>query len=200
MHIMQRFMSYAKQQNAEGFLESMIRCFAAPVLRNLKCATLLNLTRGGEDLRPAWYAVKRKLTVRYSLGFEEISSDRPGSLLLLIYKEAPLCLQLSGPENAAFLTAFGYPAAQMGVSGQLATLKERFRSGISHEVGLFLGYPLEDVRGFIENEGRNAKIAGYWKVYGDPRSALAKFDAYRKAEIESAKELLGIAEVGEIAA
>lgn len=24
-----------------------------------------------------------------------------------------------------------------------------------HEIGLFLGYPLGDVRGFIENQGRN---------------------------------------------
>ena len=38
-----------------------------------------------------------------------------------------------------------------------------------HEVGLFLGYPLDDVTGFIEQKGKNYKCCGIWKVYGDPQ-------------------------------
>ena len=33
-----------------------------------------------------------------------------------------------------------------------------------HELGLLLGYPVEDVLGFIRNEGRNYLYCGYWKV------------------------------------
>lgn len=40
-----------------------------------------------------------------------------------------------------------------------------------HEVGLFLGYPPEDVEGFIENKARSCKITGYWKVYSDEEKA-----------------------------
>ena len=36
-----------------------------------------------------------------------------------------------------------------------------------HEIGIFLGYPLADVAGFIRNKGRNCKCIGTWKVYGD---------------------------------
>lgn len=35
-----------------------------------------------------------------------------------------------------------------------------------HEVGFFLGYPAEDVVGFIRNKGQNFKFCGRWKVYG----------------------------------
>ena len=49
-----------------------------------------------------------------------------------------------------------------------------------HEIGLFLGYPLEDVRGFMENCGRNYRLCGCWKVYGDPEAALRCFARYRK--------------------
>lgn len=36
-----------------------------------------------------------------------------------------------------------------------------------HEIGIFLGYPLEDVLGFWMGGGKNAKKEGEWKVYSD---------------------------------
>ena len=44
------------------------------------------------------------------------------------------------------------------------------KDGFPHEVGLFLGYPLDDVTGFIEQKGKNYKCCGIWKVYGNPTS------------------------------
>ena len=49
-----------------------------------------------------------------------------------------------------------------------------------HEIGVFLGYPLEDVVGFIRNRGRNYTCCGYWKAYGDPEAAQKRFDQYRR--------------------
>ena len=49
-----------------------------------------------------------------------------------------------------------------------------------HEVGLFLSYPPQDVRGFIENHAVNYKCAGLWKVYGDEALARRLFDKFRK--------------------
>ncbi len=45
---------------------------------------------------------------------------------------------------------------------------------------MFLGYPLEDVVGFIENHGRNYTCCGCWKAYGDPEAARRRFDQYRR--------------------
>jgi hypothetical protein len=36
-----------------------------------------------------------------------------------------------------------------------------------HEIGLFLGYPPEDVDGFIRHKGADYALCGGWKVYGD---------------------------------
>ena len=36
-----------------------------------------------------------------------------------------------------------------------------------HEVGLFLSYPPEDVKGFIAHRANDFKCAGLWKVYGN---------------------------------
>ncbi len=49
-----------------------------------------------------------------------------------------------------------------------------------HEVGLFLGYPPEDVCGFIENKAEGCKCAGCWKVYGDAEAAQKTFAKYKK--------------------
>ena len=51
-----------------------------------------------------------------------------------------------------------------------------------HEIGVFLGYPLADVIGFIQNRGKNFTACGYWKVYTDPTAAQAEFDRYKKCE------------------
>lgn len=49
-----------------------------------------------------------------------------------------------------------------------------------HEIGLFLGYPAEDVSGFIHHSARCAKCVGTWKVYGDEEAARQKFALYQK--------------------
>ena len=49
-----------------------------------------------------------------------------------------------------------------------------------HEIGLFLGYPPEDVSGFIENKAACAKCVGCWKVYGDEEAARKRFAKYEK--------------------
>ena len=45
---------------------------------------------------------------------------------------------------------------------------------------MFLGYPAEDVSGFIRHGARCAKCVGTWKVYGDEESARKKFALYQK--------------------
>ncbi len=62
----------------------------------------------------------------------------------------------------------------------IARLRCRLREceEFPHEIGLFLGYPPEDVEGFIEK--RPCKLTGFWKVYGDPVSAEKKFAQFRK--------------------
>lgn len=44
-----------------------------------------------------------------------------------------------------------------------------------HEIGLFLGYPVEDVKGFIENKGENCVKCGAWKVYCNPEEKMHFF-------------------------
>lgn len=60
-------------------------------------------------------------------------------------------------------------------------LAKRFlEQPVPHEIGYFLGYPVSDVRGFIEHEGRDFLCCGCWKVYANVRSAQYRFARYKR--------------------
>ena len=60
------------------------------------------------------------------------------------------------------------------------TLKGDESKEFPHEVGLFLSYPPEDVKGFIDHRANGFKYAGLWKVYGDEEKARSLFAKYKK--------------------
>ncbi len=99
--------------------------------------------------------------------------------LTLVYHEEHLKAHLDAPEVWGFLLAMGYPVA-LGFEAVIEHLKKRvvMTGGFPHEVGVFLGYPLEDVMGFIKNKGQNCKLCGYWKVYGDAERAKEMFHQF----------------------
>ena len=55
-----------------------------------------------------------------------------------------------------------------------------------HEVGLFLSYPPEDVKGFIAHRANDFKCAGLWKVYGNEEKARSLFAKYKNARRSTA--------------
>ena len=90
-------------------------------------------------------------------------------LLLLVYRPAMLERELAAPQAAAMLEQLGYPMEE-NLRAKLNRLQARFAEGggFPHEIGLFLGYPPEDVLAFVATGGAGCKLCGYWKVGGRP--------------------------------
>ena len=63
------------------------------------------------------------------------------------------------------------------------------RMTFPHEVGLFLGYPPEDVQGFIEHRGQCFACSGYWKVYANEEETRRLFDFYTDCTHEFCRKL-----------
>ena len=59
--------------------------------------------------------------------------------------------------------------------------KSRLQNDLN-EIGIFLGYPLADVKGFIENAGKNSKCSGCWKVYCNECEAIKTFKKFEKCK------------------
>lgn len=100
--------------------------------------------------------------------------------LMYIYRPGQLQSDLDEEEAKAILSAFGYEDGDHEICIRRLTDRICECEDFPHEVGLFLGYPPEDVKGFIELGGRQSKASGYWKVYGDVDRAQKQFERFSK--------------------
>ena len=112
----------------------------------------------------------------------QILLERPGSssVIVFVYRRDRLEQMLSDDAYQSFLAEAGYERTNL--DGLLEQLSYRLRTQpeFPHEIGVFLGYPLQDVIGFIENQGRNFTCCGFWKSYGDPTEMQVCFACYRR--------------------
>lgn len=160
-------------------MEKFLIEHCSPTLASLKTANLFNYTY---DNVQELYGYLRVLNRQLSKKGVSVSILRKydHSALVYVYREKKLQEDLEKPGVREFMTKYGYtenPTANQAV----AFLRKRFAedNGFPHEIGLFLGYPLGDVIGYIENAGRNSKCSGCWKVYCNECEAIklfAKFD------------------------
>ena len=103
-----------------------------------------------------------------------------GKALLYLYRPSNLRQDLKDRLAAQVLEQAGYSCSksEQCVVRLIRRLKEN--EDFPHEIGLFLEYPLADIEGFIEHQGKDALESGYWKVYGDVEQAQRLFARYRK--------------------
>ena len=103
-----------------------------------------------------------------------------GQVLLYLYRPAGLRRDLQDSLASEILRQAGYP--NKCCEHCVVNLIRRFRESgeFPHEVGLFLSYPPEDVKGFIDHRANGFKCAGLWKVYGDEDKAKELFCKFKK--------------------
>lgn len=121
-------------------------------------------------------------------------SAAEGRCLVLFYREKELSEYLNRVGIRSFIREFGY--IEMGLDEMLERLScrtalfSREEIGYPHEIGIFFGYPVEDVQGFIRNAGREYLFLGYWKVYSNPMAAKMIFKEYDQAKVCAVNEFL----------
>ena len=158
--------------------------FCAPTLAGLKTGSLFNchyVCEEGEDRCRALVVEEfRELNLDFTeKGLRIIPLRiRGGSVLTYLYRPSELARDFSDPACRKLLDEQGYEG--LDPEACVLQLKEKLALGgeFPHEIGLFLGYPVEDVRGFIEQGSDCAKCTGCWKVYGDVTSAKELFRKY----------------------
>ena len=162
--------------------EKKLAHFTAPTLLGIKCASLVSLSREEFDI-PAYAAAFNAQAVRGGLQMQIMCRCQKRQLVLL-YRPKLLQKRLEQPEIRRFLRRYGY-TADMDLAACLMRLQNRIaeKPEFPHEIGIFLGYPLEDVDGFITHQGENCKLCGCWKVYGNVAQARRTFASYEKCRV-----------------
>jgi hypothetical protein len=159
-------------------LQIVLQC--APTIAGLKTSNLLIVPKNQED--------KVRYILRFSGFFGYRLVEDGNRVVFLIFNRQMLTDYLSRPEVKAFLMKYGYEADSFGKC--LRFFKDRYASYISkrddfpHEMGVFLGYPLGDVVGFIEHQGEDFSLSGYWKVYENAEQAKVLFEMFDNVKDE----------------
>lgn len=142
----------------------------------IKPASLFRMDAASASLLPYYAGCFAKK------GFSFVAVQRGDSgILLYVYHEARLRETLFHPAHRAFLRKRGYRyrSAQEAVE----ELKRRMAAeNFPHEIGIFLGYPLEDVEGFIRHPREGVQLTGCWKVYANVPEKEKQFARMKKCE------------------
>lgn len=123
--------------------------------------------------------------------------------LVMVYRAKELEEHLRSKEVSDYLREFGYRIDDF--ISNLIRLHQRMNGFYNkmkefpHEVGVFLGYPICDIKGFLENKGERYLHSGYWKIYGNLEETRKKFLSYDEAREIAIDEFLSGRELESIA-
>ena len=160
--------------------ELLIR-HCSPTLAGLKTGSLFP-TSFSEEEDPE--KVIGKLNARFfekKLRFAAVCRKN-GIVLIYVYRPSKLRRDLQNETAKQILISRGYTPDKPAqcVSRLIGCLRNS--RDFPHEIGLFLGYPAEDVKGFICHNAGKCKCCGYWKVYGNVEQAEKTFAKFTKCK------------------
>jgi len=149
----------------------------APLVLGIKPSVLLNVSLENEV---EWIEFEKLFTQRKALQTKEIR-ELNGRMQVIFYQREKLDLVLRQKPVQEFLITMNYPK-QYSLDAYLSLLKHRIISlKFPHEVGVFLGYPLKDVLGFMGLLPLPYKRTQGWRIYGDEPPSNEVYEKYRQA-------------------
>ena len=165
-------------------VQLILQC--APFLKGIKIACILNIT---EENSRELYEILEGTGIKF-----KILTRNHGKCLVLLYRRESFSRYLKRTVVREFLGSYGYEDVEP--EKMLERLSKRvcqYSDGeicFPHEIGAFLDYPIDDVKCFIEKDGKDSLFSGYWKVYNNPGRAKMIFWAYDKAKTSAVNEYL----------
>ena len=165
-------------------VQLILQC--APFLKGIKIACILNIT---EENSRELYEILEGTGIKF-----KILTRNHGKCLVLLYRRESFSRYLKRTDVREFLGSYGYENVEP--EKMLERLSKRvcqYSDGeicFPHEIGAFLDYPIDDVKCFIEKDGKDSLFSGYWKVYNNPGRAKMIFWAYDKAKTSAVNEYL----------
>lgn len=178
------------------WLKLQIATQCAPLLAGIKVSNLLIL--------PKNRAEEAKSLLKETEFSETLLLQQEDRVVYLVYRTEELVSYLAEKEVQKLLRELGYGKTAM--ADLLDSVRERYEAHqngeglFPHELGLALGYPPADVRGFMEQEGKNFLYSGYWKVYDNAAEAKRLFRAFEKAREQAVELVLAGYELTDVAA
>jgi len=153
-----------------------------PVLMGSKPSEILNIPEFDVNKETKLNDIKNHFSLCSKVEFIFIDKKEKGLKILFVNKES-LAIQINNIKIQNFLKFLGYPNVA-DVNSCLDHLIEKLKGdNFPDEIGIFLGYPLKDVVGFMGYGNYKFHNTKYWRIYGDPRPSedlYSKFLSHRE--------------------
>lgn len=159
--------------------DQLVIQYASPALCGIKPSNLFSVNDevyvSHEQKIDSWNSAFRK----DGLSFTKIKRNE-NSVLMFVCNASQVRSVCSNSACREYLVSKGYPLC-CGMKDVMDELFRRLETQASfpHEIGIFLGYPLEDVISFEEKK-RKEVFTGIWKVYSDAENARRTNEEYRR--------------------
>ena len=176
-------------------LESQLALQCAPMIVGMKMSNLF-------VTEPRSIRALRSLLKGSGISLYVLTSTR-NKVTLFLFQDKWLTSHVLGEKEQALLKRLGYREG-LGLTGLMLEFRRRYAAYLRgetefpHEMGVFLGYPIEDVEGFIDNKGNNFLYSGYWKVYENVDEKKEIFELYEIAKETLVRLLAGGVSITEI--
>lgn len=170
-------------------IEKFLIYNASLVISGVKPSATVTIKKDNENLYDKWikYGVNflQQIDIKY-IKLRECHN----ALIILIYNEENLKSYIFKNENKKFLMLLGY-IEEENIDEYLSILENRYKEfNCPHELGIFLGFPLNDVKDFMECKRKKCLSCGYWLVYNNLKEAREIFNKYDKVKEHTVKHIL----------
>ena len=177
------------------YIKRILEMIGAVILGS-KPAEIINVP-GNDDVKKekltqieSFFSNCSKITYR-------IITTHDGGKRVLFINEKSMEKVLSNKKCVNFLKFVGYPY-EYKLSAYMNELVVRLQSEeFPHEIGIFLGYPLKDVLGFMGYGKYELVEVRNWRIYGDKEISYKVYDNFMrdKAIMKEMIETMNISEL-----
>lgn len=180
------FYDYLKQLEDKQYLSCYFKYQLAPVIMGFKPSMTITLRKcnsrnmNQEEIE----------NIIKGLGLKVITlRENRDADILLIYRECLIEALLEDEQIRTFLEEVGY--GMQSVEQVIEYLVYRYEDcHCPHELGVFLGFNLEDVRDYMNESSKECLLCGYWRVYNNVENAKQTFKNYDLAKDKMLSSLL----------
>ncbi len=171
------FYNKLESMNGEEYIKNFLIYNTSLVIAKVKPAATITFKKCNRNLYNNWCSIGKAFIKSIGLDFIELR-ESDDSIVVLIYNHSLLEKYIGKEGNKEFLVGLGY-SEDGTIVEYLNVLTNRYKEfNCPHELGIFLGIPINDVKDFMNCNDKKCLLCGYWKVYNDCISAKRIFQYY----------------------
>lgn len=177
------------------YIKRIIELIGAVILGS-KPSEIVNIPGSNEEKKSKLDQIESFFSHCSRVTYRIITTHDGGKRVLFINEES-MDKVLSNRKCINFLKFVGY-SSEYKLNDYMDELVYRLQSEeFPHEIGIFLGYPLKDVLGFMGYGKHELVEIRNWRIYGDPKASYEVYDRFLrdKAVMKEMVQTMNISEL-----